>query len=144
MTLPTNEFIRRFLMHVLPKGMPRIRHWPPRKTGRWPTSRDERSRVTLHSAVAARRRHDKGAAHGNTGTTLSRAVRDRLRVDREALPRRLRLVWRSYSTVAREAPSARSMRRREAVRIGVQRVTDRRPKFYEQYQYDKVTRLPGI
>jgi hypothetical protein len=33
MTLPTNEFIRRFLMHVRPKGMPRIRHWPPRKTG---------------------------------------------------------------------------------------------------------------
>ena len=32
----------------------------------------------------------------------------------------------------------------EAVRIGVQRVIDRRPNFYEQYQYDKVIRLPGI
>ena len=32
----------------------------------------------------------------------------------------------------------------EAVRIGVQRVIDRRPKFYEHYQYDKVIRLPGI
>ncbi|WP_244564029.1 hypothetical protein [Ensifer aridi] len=32
----------------------------------------------------------------------------------------------------------------EAVRIGVQRVIDRRPKFYEDYQYDKVIRLPGI
>jgi DNA invertase Pin-like site-specific DNA recombinase len=32
----------------------------------------------------------------------------------------------------------------EAVRIGVQRVIDRRPSFYEQYQYDKVIRLPGI
>lgn len=32
----------------------------------------------------------------------------------------------------------------EAVRIGVQRVIDRRPKFYEDYQYDKVVRLPGI
>ena len=32
----------------------------------------------------------------------------------------------------------------EAVRIGVQRVIDRRPQFYEQYQYDKVIRLPGI
>jgi hypothetical protein len=27
MTLPTNEFIRRFLMHVLPKGFHRIRHY---------------------------------------------------------------------------------------------------------------------
>jgi hypothetical protein len=27
MTLPTNEFIRRFLMHVLPKGLHRIRHY---------------------------------------------------------------------------------------------------------------------
>jgi len=32
----------------------------------------------------------------------------------------------------------------EAVRIGVQRVIDRRPQFYEQYQYDKAIRLPGI
>ena len=27
MTLPTHEFIRRFLMHVLPKGVHRIRHY---------------------------------------------------------------------------------------------------------------------
>ena len=32
----------------------------------------------------------------------------------------------------------------EEVRIGVQRVIDRRPKFYEQYQYDKIIRLPGL
>ena len=32
----------------------------------------------------------------------------------------------------------------EAVRIGVRGVIDRRPQFYEQYQYDKVVRLPGI
>jgi hypothetical protein len=32
----------------------------------------------------------------------------------------------------------------EAVRIGVQGIVDRRPKFYEQYQYDKVVRLPGL
>ncbi|MFW8603069.1 recombinase family protein [Rhizobium beringeri] len=32
----------------------------------------------------------------------------------------------------------------EVVRIGVQGVIDRRPKFYEDYQYDKVVRLPGI
>jgi len=32
----------------------------------------------------------------------------------------------------------------ETVRIGVQGVVDRRPKFYEDYQYDKVVRLPGI
>jgi hypothetical protein len=27
MTLPTHEFIRRFLMHLLPKGLHRIRHY---------------------------------------------------------------------------------------------------------------------
>jgi hypothetical protein len=32
----------------------------------------------------------------------------------------------------------------EAVRKGVQRVIDRRPSFYEQYQYDRFVRLPGI
>ena len=32
----------------------------------------------------------------------------------------------------------------EAVRIGVQSVVDRRPQFYEDYQYDKVIRLPGL
>jgi hypothetical protein len=32
----------------------------------------------------------------------------------------------------------------EAVRIGVQHVVNRRPKFYENYQYDKVVRLPGL
>jgi len=32
----------------------------------------------------------------------------------------------------------------EAVQIGVQRVVARRPKIYEDYQYDKVIRLPGI
>ncbi|MBY5413374.1 recombinase family protein [Rhizobium leguminosarum] len=32
----------------------------------------------------------------------------------------------------------------EAVRIGVQGVVDRRPKFYKDYQYDKIIRLPGI
>jgi len=32
----------------------------------------------------------------------------------------------------------------EAVRIGVQRVIDRRPEVYEHYQYDKAIRLPGF
>jgi DNA invertase Pin-like site-specific DNA recombinase len=32
----------------------------------------------------------------------------------------------------------------EAVRQGVQRVIARRPKIYEDYQYDKLIRLPGI
>lgn len=32
----------------------------------------------------------------------------------------------------------------EKVRQGVQRVIERRPKIYEDYQYDKVIRLPGI
>jgi DNA invertase Pin-like site-specific DNA recombinase len=32
----------------------------------------------------------------------------------------------------------------EPVRLGVQRVIARRPKIYEDYQYDKVIRLPGL
>jgi hypothetical protein len=32
----------------------------------------------------------------------------------------------------------------ETVLIGVQRVINRRPKAYEDYQYDKVVRLPGL
>ena len=32
----------------------------------------------------------------------------------------------------------------ETVRLGVQRVIARRPKIFEDYQYDKVIRLPGI
>lgn len=32
----------------------------------------------------------------------------------------------------------------ESVKRGVQRVIDRRPRFYEDYQYDKVVRLPGL
>lgn len=32
----------------------------------------------------------------------------------------------------------------EVVRVGVQRVIERRPKVYEDYQYDKIIRLPGL
>lgn len=32
----------------------------------------------------------------------------------------------------------------DEVRIGVQRVIDRRPHNYEHYQYDKAARLPGL
>jgi hypothetical protein len=32
----------------------------------------------------------------------------------------------------------------EAVCIGVQRVIARRPQFYEEYQYDRFIRLPGL
>jgi len=32
----------------------------------------------------------------------------------------------------------------DAVRIGVQRVVERRPKIFENYQYDNLVRLPGI
>ena len=35
MTLTTGEFIRRFMLHVLPKGFHRIRHWRPARQ-RWP------------------------------------------------------------------------------------------------------------
>jgi hypothetical protein len=32
----------------------------------------------------------------------------------------------------------------EEVRIGVQAVINRRPKFYEHYQYEKTLPLPGL
>jgi Putative transposase len=52
MTLAPQEFMRRFLIHVLPKGFHRIRHYAT--TGSWPTARAEttaRARELL--AVAA-------------------------------------------------------------------------------------------
>jgi hypothetical protein len=33
MTLSADEFIRRFLLHVLPKGFHRIRHYPSKTAG---------------------------------------------------------------------------------------------------------------
>jgi len=30
------------------------------------------------------------------------------------------------------------------VRVEVQRVVERRPKFYDDYQYDRMIRLPGL
>ena len=33
MTLDADEFVRRFLIHVLPDGFHRIRHWPSKTTG---------------------------------------------------------------------------------------------------------------
>ena len=79
MTLPTHEFIRRFLTHVLPKGLHRIRHYglfangnraanirpSPRAAKRailLETGRDDRSRRRTPRALASvsllRRPHD--------------------------------------------------------------------------------------
>ena len=42
MTLATDEFIRRFLIHVLPRGFHRIRHYGLLASGRAPTTSRER------------------------------------------------------------------------------------------------------
>jgi hypothetical protein len=50
MTLPTNEFIRRFLIQVLPKGFHRIRHY-----GCSPTATDPETLRTCASCSPCRR-----------------------------------------------------------------------------------------
>jgi hypothetical protein len=49
MTLPTDEFIRRFLLHNLPKGFHRIRHYGLLASG---TRRDNLERARQMLAVA--------------------------------------------------------------------------------------------
>ena len=58
MTLPTHEFIRRFLMHVLPKGFHRIRHYGLFANGNRAANL-ARARELLHVAPPQRHR-DRG------------------------------------------------------------------------------------
>ena len=50
MTLPAEEFIRRFLLHVLPKGLVRIRHYG------WMANRCRGERAALCRALLATER----------------------------------------------------------------------------------------
>ena len=47
MTLKTGEFIRRFLMHVLPKGFHRIRHYGLLANGDPHPGREHRTRSPI-------------------------------------------------------------------------------------------------
>jgi Putative transposase/Transposase zinc-binding domain len=47
MTLPTDEFIRRFLIHVLPKGLHRIRHYGLFASGKYRAANIARARQLL-------------------------------------------------------------------------------------------------
>jgi hypothetical protein len=71
MTLATSEFIRRFLIHVLPKGFHRIRHYGLLAGGR----RDERlaqARELLQAAAGtATNPEDEAAADEATGSALA-------------------------------------------------------------------------
>jgi len=62
MTLDTAEFIRRFLLHVLPKGFHRIRHYGLLATGKRADA-IERARELLGAKTPS----DDAAASGNTG-----------------------------------------------------------------------------
>ena len=62
MTLATDEFIRRFLIHVLPNGFHRIRHYGLFASGKR-AENIARARELLHvpktSEQSHRRRHDR-------------------------------------------------------------------------------------
>jgi hypothetical protein len=70
MTLGAHEFIRRFLIHVLPKGFHRIRHYGLLAG----TARDERllqARELLEAASTATGPEDEAAADQATGSALA-------------------------------------------------------------------------
>jgi hypothetical protein len=61
MTLATDEFIRRFLIHVLPKGLHRIRHYGL-FAGSAKAKNLARMRTLLEASEPARERHDQAEA----------------------------------------------------------------------------------
>jgi hypothetical protein len=70
MTLGTHEFIRRFLLHVLPKGFHRIRHYGFLAGG----AREEslaQARALLEGASIATDPEDNTAADDATGSALA-------------------------------------------------------------------------
>jgi hypothetical protein len=67
MTLPTGEFIRRFLMHVLPKGFHRIRHCGLLASGT-KTETIARARELIAAAAPAQTAHKPQAPNSAAAT----------------------------------------------------------------------------
>ena len=65
MTLPTHEFIRRFLIHVLPKGLHRIRHYGLFANGKNRTANITRARQLLAVPQTAAQHHSDPAAESD-------------------------------------------------------------------------------
>ncbi len=72
MTLPTHEFIRRFLMHVLPKGVHRIRHYGLFANGNR-AANIARARELLNAPTSQTQSDDAEASKPDERPTLARA-----------------------------------------------------------------------
>ena len=72
MTLPTHEFIRRFLMHVLPKGFHRIRHYGLLASGNR-AANIARARELLAAPLARRPETSEAAAPTSRASCRVRA-----------------------------------------------------------------------
>jgi Putative transposase len=70
MTLPTHEFIRRFLMHVLPKGVHRIRHYGLFANGNR-AANIARARELLHAPTPHTQSDNADAANPDEPSTLA-------------------------------------------------------------------------
>ena len=70
MTLPTHEFIRRFLIHVLPKGLHRIRHYGLFANGKNRAAEIARARQLLAVPQSAAQRSIDPAAEFNQPRAL--------------------------------------------------------------------------
>jgi hypothetical protein len=70
MTLPTHEFIRRFLIHVLPKGLHRIRHYGLLANGKNRTANIARARQLLAVPQSAAQHNIDPIAEADQPRTL--------------------------------------------------------------------------
>ena len=98
MTLPTHEFIRRFLMHVLPKGLHRIRHYGLFANGKHRTRpRVARPAATRHAASGGRIFQLRSTARPAKAMPVLRRPHDLHRDLRARLPAGAPLQRRCYS-----------------------------------------------
>jgi hypothetical protein len=70
MTLPTHEFIRRFLIHVLPKGLHRIRHYGLFANGKNRAANIARARQLLAAPQSAAPHNIEPAAESDQPRAL--------------------------------------------------------------------------
>jgi predicted Zn-ribbon and HTH transcriptional regulator len=70
MTLPTDEFIRRFLIHVLPKGLHRIRHYGLFASGKYRAANIARARQLLAVPPSAAQHNIEPAAESDQPRAL--------------------------------------------------------------------------
>ena len=72
MTLQTGEFIRRFLMHVLPKGFHRIRHYGLLARSKTKAAMLTRARELIAAATPAKATPRQQTADGSAATAAEK------------------------------------------------------------------------